>query len=277
MSRGWFDAHRDIISVSGPDALNYLHSQLSQEVRQLAVGQSTWSFLLQPTGKVDALVRVLRTGDESFTVDVDAGFGDAVVTRLGRFKIRVKAEITATNWRAIAVRGAGASHVVAGDDEFVVPCGWPGVEGVDLIGADPQPPADWPELELMDAVRLRIEAGWPAMGSELDEHTIPGETGVVPLAVSFTKGCYPGQELVERIDSRGGNVPRRLRLVRAEGFLDPGVELTIDDARVGRVTSVTFAADGGTIGLAYVSRSVEMPATAQSASGPVTLEAFTRQ
>ena len=97
------------------------------------------------------------------------------------------------------------------------------------------------------------------MGSEITTSTIPGELGVNDRSVSFTKGCYTGQELVARIDSRGGNVPRHLRLVRVEGDAPVGAPVEHDGREVGSLTSV--ATDGGgTVALAILARSVEPPA-----------------
>ena len=110
----------------------------------------------------------------------------------------------------------------------------------------------------------RIEAGVPVMGRELDESTIPAEAGVVDRSVSFTKGCYTGQELVARIDSRGGNVPRRLRgVVVGDGDAVPPVGAVVhaDGKDVGVLTSVARSARlGAPVALAYVRRAVEPPA-----------------
>ena len=89
----WCEYPRDVVQVVGPDAASYLQSQLSQDLRSLQVGESAWSFVLQPTGRVEVLLRVWRTADETFVLDTDAGFGAAMVARLHRFKIRVKADI----------------------------------------------------------------------------------------------------------------------------------------------------------------------------------------
>ena len=126
---------------------------------------------------------------------------------------------------------------------------------------------------------LRIEAGIPAMGRELTDDTIPAAAGIVDRSVSFTKGCYTGQELVARIDSRGGNVPQRLRAVaisRAampDGGLVGGEELVDADGKsAGRVTSWAWSPEREqTVGLAYVARRVDVPAslTVAGADGPV--------
>jgi folate-binding protein YgfZ len=102
------------------------------------------------------------------------------------------------------------------------------------------------------------------MGRELTPKTIPAESGVVERSVSFTKGCYTGQELVARIDSRGGNVPRRLRglVVEGEGVPSAGDAVTVGDTDAGVVTSAAWSpARRAVVALAYVSRSVEPPAT----------------
>src|SRR5690606_1746655 len=118
---------RDFVMVHGPDAAGFLQGQLSQDVAALAVGASAWSLLLQPQGKVDALVRVLRSGDAAFVLDVDQGWGDAVAARLQRFKLRTKAELEPVAWRCLAVRGPAAHEraVPSGGDVAVV-ADWPG-------------------------------------------------------------------------------------------------------------------------------------------------------
>ena len=106
---------------------------------------------------------------------------------------------------------------------------------------------------------VRIEAGVPAMGAELTERTIPAETGIVDRTVSFTKGCYTGQELVARIDSRGGHVPRHLRGVVLSAPAPVGATVEIDGKNVGALTSVARR-PAGAVALAYVGRDVAPPA-----------------
>lgn len=206
-------AARDRVTVSGADALTYLQSQIAQEIRDLAVGAARWTFVLDPTGKIEVLARIQRTGDDVFVLDTDAGFGEALLARINRFKIRVDAETRLD---------------VAAKSE--------------------------PDLEHELA---RIAAGWPKMGAEIEPGaTIPATTGVVMLAVDFQKGCYPGQELVERMDSRGADAPRSLRIVDLDEGAAVGTAVSdADGNEVGTVTSVS--GDGG-IGLAYVKRGVEV-------------------
>ena len=253
---------RDVIRIAGPDAISYLQGQLSQDVAGIAVGASAFTFLLEPQGKVSAWGRITRIADDAILFDVDRGFAETTMARLARFKLRTKADIEHLDWRVVAIRGEAGWFNSAG--ATFARFDWPGFEGVDLMGADVTAPSGIPVGDHAEYERQRIEAGVPALGRELDGDTIPAEAGVLVIeqSVSFTKGCYTGQELVARVDSRGSNTPRRLRLVRVEdGVPEAGSELLVDDKVVGRLTSVA-PADSGAVGLAYVQRAVTPPAAA---------------
>jgi folate-binding protein YgfZ len=251
---------RDFTRVTGPDASDWLQGQLSQDLATVPVGSAALSFLLQPQGKVDALVRVHRVGDDELVLAVDAGFGEIVRARLRRFMLRVKAEVTEIDWRCLALRGAGAEALDAGGVDATW-LGWPGVE---VVGPDPVVPDG---VDLADEAayeQQRIAAGVPVMGAEITDKTIPAELGpwVIDQAVSFTKGCFTGQELVARIDSRGGNVPRRLRRITSASPLAVGDQLESGGKVVGSITSAATRRDGSGVALAFVGRDVEAPATA---------------
>jgi tRNA-modifying protein YgfZ len=267
---------REVVLATGDGVVDYLQGQLSQEIEGLEQGRSAWTFVLQPQGKVDAWFRVSRLDETTFVFDIDAGWSAPVVDRLERFRLRTPVTFERVDWQVTAVRGARALDPSAGPDPsrgIVVPVEWPGEWGWDLIGAggiDHGPP----ECSLEALEVLRIEAGRPRMGHELDASTIPAESGVVPISVSFTKGCYTGQELVARIESRGSHTPRRLvGLHLRDGSLpDLGSTLEHDGNVVGRVTSVSAASSlGHPIGLAYLARAVAVPAEVQvtTPEGPV--------
>lgn len=254
--------HRDVVTLRGPETLGYLQGQLSQDVTTLDVGDVALSFVLQPTGKVDTWVRLDRAGVEDVRLDTDPGAGAGLAARLERFKLRTKTEVELTeDVPVLAVRGA---EVADG-----IPCLWPGLPGSDVFDADPTDlPSDLPAgaLDYDDDCYegLRIAHGVPAMGAEVDEGTIPAELGqwVIDASVSFTKGCFTGQELVARIDSRGGNVPRHLRGLVVEGLPPaPGTPVEVDGQDVGHITSSAIDAGGRSVALALVKRSVEPPAT----------------
>ena len=296
---GAFRSARDVVAVRGPDAEEYLQGQLSQDVTGLPVGDAAASLLLEPDGKLSALLRVTRTDGQGFVLDVDAGYGDAVAARLRRFLLRAKVELEMLDWRCLSLRGAGVTDaagglltVLAERGVLALPFEWNGWRGVDLLG--PSDVVLGPEgLELppgivacgADAVEAcRIVSGVPAMGAELTPKTIPHEAGVVARTVSFTKGCYTGQELVARIDSRGGNVPRRLvGIVAPPGpaavdALSPGMTLhggeapegdgAVEDKVVGALTSAAWSVElGAWAGLAYLHRNVGAPGPVRLRSG----------
>jgi folate-binding protein YgfZ len=252
---------RDTVTATGPESSAFLQGQLSQDVQGLQPGQSGWSLVLAPQGKIDALVRITRLPGDDWLLDTDRGWGEPLVQRLNRFKLRTKVEIEQVPWSVLGLRGAGSRGVRVEDGSFSV-AAWPGVEGVDLIGPQPREPEGWKVIEGSENEAARILSGMPKMGIELDEKTIPAETGLVALTVSFTKGCYTGQELVARVDSRGSNVPRRLRLMRPSGPLPAGAELVVDDgSAAGTVTSVAQEPSGLWVALGYTKRGVEVPAT----------------
>lgn len=250
---------RDVVHVRGPEAVGFLQGQLSQDVAALQVGESVPSLLLQPTGKVDAWLRVTRLAEEELLLDVDAGYGAAVHARLRRFKLRTDVDLEAAEWAGLALRGPGADTVDAPTGARALPAGWPGVPGIDVLSDRDIALAGVPLVERTDLEALRIECGVPAMGAELTEATIPAEAGawLIEASVSFTKGCYTGQELVARIDSRGGNVPHPVRgLLVEEEAAQVGAEVVVEGATVGRVTSAGLSPVLGTVALCVVGRAV---------------------
>ena len=269
---------RDAVLVTGDDAATYLQGQISQDVEAVAPGASAWSLVLAPQGKVDAWFRLTRGTGDSFVLDVDPGFGETLVARLERFRLRVDVSFEhLAGWRMLVVRGPRATEAWLDtiDAEVRAAVDWPGFDGIDLLGPDIALPPGLPTDGAGDLEVARIRAGWPAMGHELTERTIPAEVGgLVESSVSFTKGCYTGQELVARIDSRGGNVPRPVRLleIRGDSGVSPGDEIVVDGRAVGEITSA--AADphsGVTVALGSVHRRVEPPAAATVAGMATTV------
>ena len=225
----WLPLQRDVITATGADARTYLHSQLSQDIASMRIGETRQSLLLQPTGKLDGIIRVTCVEGETFDLDVDAKCGDAVLTRLNRFKIRVKVELTLGRESWVAVRNA----------QSPIPGSLPAWRcdgtAVDLRGESVD--AGILQGSLDDFEEARIIAAWPTMNIDVTESSIPAETGITDVAVSFTKGCYPGQELVERMDSRGSIAPRQLRYVVVKDGTVVGQEVDFD-GRMGLVTSI---------------------------------------
>lgn len=229
---------RDTLTIDGPDAARYLQGQLSNDVNRLAVGDSCWSLLLEPSGKLGFLVRVRRTAGDGFVLDTDEGVGQAIETRLRRFLIRTKVTIAAA---------ACVVDVSAADDGDLV--GWWAAGRhslVDPVAADSATVSS----QVSELRAAKVRAGWPSLEAELVEGLIPGELGIVGVTASFTKGCYTGQELVARVDSRGNNVPRLLHRVRSADTMSPGTPVVNESgATVGAITSAA-----GHDALAFIQR-----------------------
>jgi folate-binding protein YgfZ len=287
---GAYRPAQDVLSVAGADAAGYLQGQCSQDLAGLGVGDAADSLLLEPDGKLCALVRVVRVAGDGFLVAVDGGFGEAVAARLARFRLRAAVAIEPLGWPCVALRGPGAAAATQPEaagpaaggagPPYRIAVSWNGTEGVDLLGPgaeDAVPPgARWCGEPAWEA--LRVEAGIPAMGRELDGRTIAAEADLVARTVSLTKGCYTGQELVARLDARGNRVARRLAGVVVAGRTGGpgpgpsllGAELAVAgrEAPAGTVTSAAWSPGLGTaVGLAYVHRSVAVPGPATAAVG----------
>ena len=243
----WADIAREVIVVQGDDAQTFLHSQLANDIASLDVGTSIHSLLLEPTGHVSALVRVVRHENTVFTLDVEAGFADAVIARLQRFVLRAKVTMSRSDWVVRAFRGPDAVHVVGVVPGRAVPY-WDSADEIDVVGDVSQLPTMGEATEPEHIDYSRADARWPKLGVDVLVGDIPGTTGILSVAVSFTKGCYPGQELVERMDSRGTTAPVVIRALPREG-LGVGARVMENDQSVGTVTSI-----GAHIALARISR-----------------------
>jgi hypothetical protein len=258
----WVDrSDRGFVVVRGPDAFSFLQALVSADLDGIADGEAVPSLLLSPQGKLDVAFRLLRVGDDAW-LDCDPGLGAQLAASLTRFRIRVDAEIDdRTGEFGMLTRvGADADGVPVGgsDGVRVVRTGW----GHDLVG----PRELLPAHDVVDPVAFeawRIEQGIPVQPADVDGTTIPQEASLERDAVSFTKGCFLGQELVCRIDTRG-HVNRFLRrFVDIEGdWPVAGAEVVADGKVVGALTSVADdALRTGALG--YVRREVEPPAAVE--------------
>ncbi len=234
----WADRDRDVVRVEGADAGAFLHSQLAADVAALTVGASVHSMLLDPTGHVVALVRVVRHSETLYTLDVERGHGTSVIDRLKRFVLRSKLEMEMSPWIVRAFRGHEAALRV-GDVPGACAPGWGSPDEIDVVGpVDAMPVTDGAvATEPGHIEALRVDGCWPSFGVDILAGDVPATSGVLRVAVSFTKGCYPGQELVERMDSRGAGAPVQLRVV-GRGDRVPGARVEVDGRDVGTVTSV---------------------------------------
>jgi folate-binding protein YgfZ len=218
---------------------------LSNDVAALALGESCEALLLTPKARVIAPMRVLRRAEDDFLLLTEPELGETLRDQLLRMRFAAKAEIAVEEHTSTLVFG-GTEGIPTEDY---------GEPAVEVLDADHEPTLDADALEAM-----RIEAGTPRFGREIDDRVLPAEAGLVERAVSLKKGCYPGQEPIARLHYRG-HANRGLRVLVLEGDLpEPDAELTYGEKVVGRVTSAVRS-NGGIVALAYVR--VEVPADAE--------------
>jgi folate-binding protein YgfZ len=201
-------------------------------------GQTCEALLLTPKARVIAPLRVWRRGDEDFLLLTEPELGEVVRGALLRSRFASRCEIELEEH---------SSALVFGEAEGIPNADY-GAPAVEVLDAELLPTLEEDELELR-----RILAGTPRWGRELDDRVLPAEAGLTERAVSFTKGCYPGQEPIARLHHRG-HVNRELRVLRLALDTPPpyDAELTHEGKVVGRVTSAVRHPDGGVAALGYV-------------------------
>jgi aminomethyltransferase len=256
---------RSYVSVNGPDAAAYLNRMVSNEVEALAVGDSCEALLLTPKARVVAPLVVLRRAHDDFLLLTEPEAGERLGRELLRARFAAKCAIEPEAHRSVVLLGA-EDEVPSSDHGLAVVTrdyGLPAVEVVDADAPDGAEPIGEAALE-----RLRILARTPRLGRELDDRVLPAEAGLEERAISFTKGCYPGQEPVARLHFRGH--PNRGLRVLALGAVElPAydAELTLDGKVVGRITSAAPDPEHGVVALAYVRREVPAAAPLSFAEG----------
>jgi tRNA-modifying protein YgfZ len=268
---------RGKLTVEGPEAAEYLQGQLTNDVEALTPGEGCYAALLNRKGHVQADMRVLRLAPDRIWLDTEPEALEVTRRHLDTYKIGREVELAdVTGERAIlSLIGPAAATVAAapspplhGSRSAVVG----GVEclvvgghgGVDLIAPaaeagrlrDGLLAAGAAEVDPAAAEILRIESGRPRFGAEMSLETMPAEAGIVDSAVSFTKGCYIGQEPVARLHHRG-RPNRHLRGLRLDGPAEPGDALRLGEKDIGRVGSVCVSPVHGPIALAIVRREAE--------------------
>ena len=236
---------RSFVRVAGADARDYLQRMVSNDVEALAVGEACPALLLTAKARVIAPLVVWRRGEEDYLVLTEPELGEALRAHLVRMRLRARCEIETEEHEASLLFGS--------EDGFATD--FPGArEAVDLDAA--------PTLSDEELERRRVAAGVPRWGREIDDRVLPAEAGLEATHISFSKGCYPGQEPVARLHYRG-HPNRGLRVLRLDEVPDYDTELVYEDKVVGRVTSAVPDEDGTVVALAYVR--VEVPDDAELA------------
>ena len=277
-------SHRTVLRLSGKKAVELLNSVLTNQVPEGA-HLGVYALLLNPKGRIQTDLRLLK-GDEDVLIDVEPEGAAAAKELLGRYApfYRVGVEDlseTDAPWGVLGLYGPRAGDLLDGPElaehetagrtvgaatVLVAGVSAP-VPGYDLLGPADALSAAREHLAGRGAVSCagfgayetaRIEAGIPRFGSDITPDNFPAEAGILERAVSFEKGCYPGQETVARMHYRG-HPNRLLRRLIADGLSpEPGAPIVQNAKQVGRITSVApLPVNGQTLALGYLSRNAD--------------------
>jgi tRNA-modifying protein YgfZ len=249
-------SHREVVRISGPDRLDWLHNLTTQDVERLAPHTRATTLILSPHGHVEHALRGYDDGD-AFWAQVEPGEAADLVGWLDsmRFLMQVEVADVSDEWAVVA--RAGDSYELVRRDELslaragALPCGLWAYEA------------------------LRVARGEPRLGIDTDHKTIPNEVSWIESAVHLAKGCYRGQETVARVHNLG-RPPRRLTLLHLDGSVDRvptvGDPVLLDGRDVGRLGSVARHYELGPIALALVKRNVDIAATLTADGIPASQE-----
>lgn len=286
-------SERGKLLVTGPEAADYLQGQLTNDTEAIEPGEGLYAALLDRKGHMQADMRVLRPGEgPDLWVDTEPEGLEAARRHLGMYKIGRDVDVVdATAERAIlsligprAVEIAGSAPLpensceevtiggarclavgaAAGIDVFVPVAERDRVQAALLAAGAVEVSAEAAEI-------LRIESGRPRFGAEMGTETMPAEAGIVEQAVSFTKGCYIGQETVARLHYKG-KPNRHLRGLRLSAPARPGGPLRLGEKEVGTLGGAAVSPAFGPIGLAILRREAEPGATLAVGEDGVTAE-----
>jgi folate-binding protein YgfZ len=280
-------APRQQIAVAGPDRATYLQGLLTNDIPALSAGTGCYSAWLTPQGRMLTDMHVLESGG-MILLDVPSETAEATRDRLEQFIFteNVQVELLAGKLTGVWIHGPKAASVIERVKGMTGLAGWrdyqhaQSVARIDQVGVPGfvvyVEPAGERELiaALIDAGAhevsrdaldaARIEAGYPVFGVDMTDDTIPLEAGIEDRAISMSKGCYVGQEVIIRVLHRGhGRVARKLVTLRIDGAVPPrGARVFAADRDVGVVTSAAASPRYGTIAMGYVHRDFVASGTA---------------
>jgi folate-binding protein YgfZ len=266
-------SERGKLLVRGPEAAEYLQGQLTNDIEALETGEGCYAALLDRKGHMQADARVLRLGPDELWLDTENIATERLLRHLGTYKVGRDVELAdvSAEHGILSVIGPGAAEAVAAERlqeyahrevELGAGCRAVGTDlGIDLIvpassaGAVREALSERGAVEVSEAAAevLRVESGRPRYGAEMSEATIPAEAGINERAVSFTKGCYIGQETVSRLHYKG-RPNRHLRGLRLSAPARAGDVIWFEDREVGRIGTACISPALGPIALAIVRR-----------------------
>lgn len=281
---------RGIISVFGVDRLTWLHSLLSQNLKNLAPGESAEALLLDPQGHIEQMIKIIDDGQTSWLL-VSLENKPALLDWLGKMVFRMKVEVIDRSGDFVVVGAVQANPELAFESNaqgLIWEDKWPGVTPGGYRYSNRSVTYSWFEHLVetskadevlgkeklsgtMAADALRIAAGRPGAEGEMDEKSLPHELDLLSTAVHLSKGCYRGQESVAKVHNLG-HPPRRLTFLHLDGsehsLPDVGDEVRVAgaDKVIGKVTSTAQHFEMGPIALAVISRSVAEDSALEVAS-----------
>jgi folate-binding protein YgfZ len=283
-------SERGKLVVSGPDAVEFLQGQLTNDLEALVPGGGCYAALLDRKGHMQADMRVLRLAEAEVWLDTEPGAADAVVRHLSTYKVGRQVELAepGSELAILSLVGPAAADLIgtgplapehAHRELEVGSVGCRAVAtdlGIDLICPASQAPdvagalieAGAAQVSEPAAEILRVESGRPRFGREMSAATIPQEAGIDGRAVSFTKGCYIGQETVARLHYKG-KPNRHLRGLRLEAPVTEDDPIALDDREVGRIGTAVISPAHGPIALAVIRREAEPGAMVEVGAGGV--------
>jgi len=267
-------SERGKLALTGPEAKTFLHGQVTNDIEGLTPGSGCYAAFLTHKGKMRGDLRVFDLGDE-LLLDCERVALQELFNMIRRYKLGMDVELAKRTLEMGLFSVIGPSPLEVGADEHA--CARASLGGADVVLARTDVGVDvffWADdreavrsaLEFPDgdevmAEIVRVESGRPRFGVDLDaDSVIPQEAGLNERAVSFTKGCYVGQETVARLYYRG-KPNRRLRGVRLSAPAPSGAELRLGEKTVGHLGSSVVSPSFGPIGLALVRREAEDGAT----------------
>jgi tRNA-modifying protein YgfZ len=276
---GFLPRERAQLVASGADAIDYLQGQLTNDVEALEPGGGSYSALLDRKGRMQGDMRVLVVAPDEVWIDTEPEAAPAILRHLQMYKVGREVEIDdVSDERAIvSLIGPGAENALGigpvgpehSHREFEAGVGAPCRALATDLGVDVLCPAaavealaerlasaGAPPITEAAAEIVRVESGRPRFGREMTTETIPQEAGINERAVSFTKGCYIGQETVARLHYKG-KPNRHLRGLRLEAAVDAGAPIVLDERELGRVGTAALSPALGPIALAIVRREAQ--------------------
>jgi folate-binding protein YgfZ len=279
---------RAVLELDGAEAAEFLQGQVSNDVEALEPGQGCYATLLDHKGKLRTDLRVLRLAADRLLVDAEPAGRRALAHTFEMYSLgrQVTSRDVSDDRVVLSLIGPAARDRLEGapgPEEHACADGPLGVYvttdvGVDLIVAAGREAEARTALDVRDAGEdaaevVRVERGRPRLMVDMDSSTMPQEAGINERAVSFTKGCYVGQETVARLHYRG-RPNRHLRGLRLSEPADHGAEILVGDKQVGTVGTSVVSPAQGPIALALVRREAEPGTEVLVAGSPATVVAL---